>query len=139
MRVEVWVHAVGDGPVSPAAVERVRVLLGDDCLGATALPGRWSLGVIVDAASLREAMSVASAQAQACAATAGLPAWPITDISAEGPERRDGIFKTRRTAGATLASASPGDDDGSAGVREPLVPKTPPPTLTAEREVPRDE
>jgi hypothetical protein len=142
MRVEVWVHAVGEGRVAPDAIDRARSLLGDSCLGATATPGRWSLGLAVDAETLDEAMSIASTQAQACAAAAGLPAWPITNAGAEGPEKvlAPGFSTIEvATAFTMTVTADSGDDDGTAGDREPRIPSSPPPATAAAEELPRSD
>ena len=131
MRIEVWVHADGEGRVPADALDRVRDLLGDSCLAAVGLNGRWSVAVSVEALDLREAMSIAAVQVTAAAAAAGLPAWPIEDASAKEPPSPDG---TGRAAIAGVRMSSQSGDDGPAGVREPRRPLPQLPSLAVEAE-----
>jgi hypothetical protein len=132
MNVEVWVHADGEGPVPPAALERARLALGESCVGVTGLRNRWSVGVRLDADTVEEAMDGAVAQVQAAAAAAGLPDWPVEHVDGTGEAWSVGPFKKQRRVAAGIARATIEGGEGPAGVREPRRPAPDLPSLSAE-------
>lgn len=137
MRVEVWVHADGEGLVPPEALERAKSALGENCSGASGLRNRWSLGVQLEADTVDAAMDAAVAQVQAAAAAAGLPNWPIEHVDGTGELWSFGPFKKQQRVTAGIARATIEGGDGPAGVREPRRPAPDLPTLSAEH--PLDE
>lgn len=134
MKVEVWVHADGDGPVPQEALDRARLALGDVCIGTSGLRNRWSIGVRLEADSVEAAMDAAVAQAQAAAAAAGLPDWPVEHVDGTGEAWSVGPIKKQRRVVAGIARAIISGEDGTGGVREPLRPAPQPPTLSVERQ-----
>jgi hypothetical protein len=135
MKVEVWVHADGEGSVPADGLERVRIALGDSCVGISGLPGRWSVGVVVsDADSLQEGARIARVQVQAAATAAGLPNWPISHGDATSERWSLGPLKKQSRMSWGTATATVERGGGTAGVREPRRPIPSPPSLATERD-----
>lgn len=137
MKVEVWLHADGEGAVPPEALESARMALGDSCVGVSGLRNRWSVGVQVEADTVEEGIDAAVAQVQAAAAAAGLPDWPIEHADGTGEAWSVGPLKKQRRMVAGIARATITGGEGPAGVREPRHPAPDQPTVSAER--PLDE
>lgn len=134
VKVEVWVHADGEGQVPADALERARAALGDSCVGVSGLRNRWSVGLRLEADSVEAAMDAAMAQVQAAAAAAGLPDWPIEHADGDGEVWAFGPLKKGRRVAAGIVRATIEGGDGSAGVREPRRPLPDPPSHSAEQQ-----
>jgi hypothetical protein len=132
MRVEVTVHAEGEGPAPLPALDVFRQIVGDTCVSTSGIRDRWSVRLVLDAPTLKEALAAGVAITQAASPLAGLPDWPIRHADALGPKEGNRGFRRRRVLGASMGgSYSSGDDES--GVREPVRPRPSPPTLKAER------